>query len=605
MKNKKNAQNNGTPNTTTSQCLYPDVGIENGYYGIYDSENDKFIPKGRAVYVTKIFKDIQTGEQKVELQYRCGNKWWKHVFPREVVSTGRAAELSQYGVDVTSCSQYCFVKHMSNEMDMTSPVPCYSNLGWIVGVKGCPVYMLADCVIPGDLELLKDAVYTEALSAKCCGSRDEWYKMYDHYVAGSTPLELAVVLGVSSCLVGYLRNHIDINSLFVNLVGKTSTGKTTALNLAVSVAGSSAKCKGALKISWNATQNGIIGFLNGNMGVPIGIDELSESASTNLTNIIFQMTDGSNKLRANADGKPRPVYSWHTTVISTSNTSIYEYADRNEAVQTRVVEFVDVTWTSSAEQAEEINRVTSKHAGFLIQDFATALLAYTPDQLVERLDQIRKDLPIVGESTGKEVRIDHQLSVLMLAAQILQEDVHLNLNADQVRNFLLNYRDTLFRSQIREEDAAYIYFLDTCHSESRHFEKPDRTVTTDLWGVERTTSKYGTDCRELCIFRHRFEDVMVKGGFKSHKRLLKVWKERGILSADSDRLTRKVVLGGSAKTMYVIRMIDPDKIQLVVDETTAIQYSEKMVSSDAPFDLDQVVEVDPNVGAADTDPLEA
>ena len=57
--------------------------------------------------------------------------------------------------------------------------------------------------------------------------------------------------------------------------------------------------------------------------------------------------------------------------------------------------------------------------------------------------------------------------------------------------------------------------------------------------------------------------------------------------------------------MYVIRMIDPDKIQLVVDETTAIQYSEKMVSSDAPFDLDQVVEVDPNVGAADTDPLEA
>ena len=157
-------------------------------------------------------------------------------------------------------------------------------------------------------------------------------------------------------------------------------------------------------------------------------------------------------------------------MISTSNTSIYEYADRNEAVQTRVVEFVDVTWTSSAEQAEEINRVTSKHAGFLIRDFATALLAYTPVQLVERLDQIRKDLPMVGESTGKEVRIDHQLSILMLAAQILQEDVHLDLNADQVRNFLLNHRDALFRSQIREEDAAYIYFLDTCHSESRHFE---------------------------------------------------------------------------------------------------------------------------------------
>lgn len=601
MKNKKNAQNNGTPNTTTPMCLHPNILVDNGYYGIYVSETDKFYPKGRAVHVTKIFKDIQTGEQRVNLQFSCGNVWGTHTFSRSVVASGDVKELSQYGVDVTNCTQSCFIKHISNQMDTTSPVLCYSNLGWITRSKESLVYMLADCVIPGNLKLLKDAVYTESLSAKCCGSRDEWFKMYDSYVAGSTPLELAVVLGVSGCLVGYLRNHIDINSLLVNLVGKTSTGKTTALNLAVSVAGSSVRRNGSLKISWNATQNGIIGFLNGNMGVPIGIDELSESASTNLTNIIFQMTDGSNKLRANADGKPRPVYSWHTTVISTSNTSIYEYADRNEAVQTRVVEFVDVPWTSSAEQAEEINRVTSNHAGFLIRDFATALLAYTPDQLVERLDQIRKDLPIVGESTGKEVRIDHQLSVLMLAAQILQEDVHLNLNADQVRNFLLNYRDTLFRSQIREEDAAYIYFLDTCHSESRHFEKPGRTVTTDLWGVERTTSKYGTDCRELCIFRHWFEEVMEKGGFKNYKRMLKAWKERGVLSADSDRLTRKVVLGGSAKTMYVIRVIDPDKIQLVVNETTALQYGEKIISSDAPFDFDQAVEVVPDVGTANTD----
>ena len=94
---------------------------------------------------------------------------------------------------------------------------------------------------------------------------------------------------------------------------------------------------------------------------------------------------------------------------------------------------------------------------------------------------------------------------------------------------------------------------------------------------------------------------MEKGGFKNHKRMLKAWKERGVLSADSDRLTRKVVLGGSAKTMYVIKVIDPDKIQLVVNETTALQYGEKIISSDAPFDFDQAVEVVPDVGTADTD----
>ena len=53
--------------------------------------------------------------------------------------------------------------------------------------------------------------------------------------------------------------------------------------------------------------------------------------------------------------------------------------------------------------------------------------------------------------------------------------------------------------------------------------------------------------------------------------------------------------------MYVIRVIVPDKIQLVVNEATALQYGEKIISSDTPFDFDQAVEVVPDVGTADTD----
>ena len=71
--------------------------------------------------------------------------------------------------------------------------------------------------------------------------------MYSRCVAGHTPLELAVTLGASACLVGYLSGKIGTETLFVNIVGKTSTGKTTMLNLAVSTAGPSVKKKAASK----------------------------------------------------------------------------------------------------------------------------------------------------------------------------------------------------------------------------------------------------------------------------------------------------------------------------------------------------------------------
>ena len=83
------------------------------------------------------------------------------------------------------------------------------------------------------------------------------------------------------------------------------------LNLAVSTAGPSVKKEGSLKISWNATGNGITGLLSGNAGVPIAIDELSESASGDLTQLLFQIADGSSKLRAKTDGTPRPADTWH------------------------------------------------------------------------------------------------------------------------------------------------------------------------------------------------------------------------------------------------------------------------------------------------------
>ena len=573
--------------------LHTNIGIYNGELGFLDEE-DKFHPVSHAVKAPSIRKDLETGVEEVLLEYTSGGAQESRWFPREVVAKADISELARYGVEISNSSKYYFGLHMDNQLYQAKRYSSYSHVGW-KKVNRKLHYLLADASIPS---LSPVASYTGSLNARRCGEEDAWNDMYSRCVAGHTPLELAVVLGASSCLVGYLSGKIGTETLFVNIVGKTSTGKTTMLNLAVSTAGPSVKKEGSLKISWNATGNGITGLLSGNTGVPIAIDELSESASNNLTQLLFQVADGSSKLRAKTDGTPRPADTWHTTVLSTSNVSVYDFTNGNDALQTRVLEFEDVPWTRSAKEAEEINRVTASNAGFLIPKFAGALAKYTRDDLVDRLEEIRGGLPPVENPSGKESRIDLSISLLILTAEILEQDVQLQLNANKIRDFLCEYREKTYRSKMSEEDEAYIRFVCRYQAISQRFTVP--APSNDVWGRRRQKNGW----QEVCVYKERMEEMLTKEQqgkavqAVNITRILKNWKQRGILSADNDRLTRKVQIGSEKPIMYVIRLVDPDKIQQVTDPKSALTYREIPDKPDQlPFDLDQTTPVEEEASA--------
>ena len=64
--------------------------------------------------------------------------------------------------------------------------------------------------------------------------------LYIQEVKGHTPLELMVCIAISALIIGMLnRSKIGgFDSLLVHLVGSSTTGKTTAGMLGVSLAGS-------------------------------------------------------------------------------------------------------------------------------------------------------------------------------------------------------------------------------------------------------------------------------------------------------------------------------------------------------------------------------
>ena len=117
------------------------------------------------------------------------------------------------------------------------------------------------------------------------GTFDNWFNMYLEEVKGSLLLELAVVFGISALVTSFLKHKHDVEfaGIIFSFTGQSSTGKSTAAALAVSVAGNPTKGNETLFRSWNATRNALEGYLSNNFGIPIVFDELSSATFKDTT----------------------------------------------------------------------------------------------------------------------------------------------------------------------------------------------------------------------------------------------------------------------------------------------------------------------------------
>ena len=79
----------------------------------------------------------------------------------------------------------------------------------------------------------------------------------------------------------------------------------------------------------------------GNRGVVTVLNELGKSLTKNMTRLIFDLSEGSDKKRLNTDLKARISKGYSTTFISTGESSLLEKCDTKlEGLAVRVMESV-------------------------------------------------------------------------------------------------------------------------------------------------------------------------------------------------------------------------------------------------------------------------
>jgi putative DNA primase/helicase len=139
------------------------------------------------------------------------------------------------------------------------------------------------------------------------GSLDDWRENVGKPCSGNSRL----VLAVSAAFAAPLLYILDRPNFGIQLVGKSSTGKTTALRVAASVYGPHAYVK-----SWRATDNGLENVAFNHNDMLLILDELGEMSPQKIGAAVYMLANGSGKTRANTSGDAKQPKTWRIALLA-------------------------------------------------------------------------------------------------------------------------------------------------------------------------------------------------------------------------------------------------------------------------------------------------
>ena len=136
-----------------------------------------------------------------------------------------------------------------------------------------------------------------------------------------------LVFALSVAFAGPFLNVSNMDNVIFHLFGNSSTGKTTALQVASSVWGKGAdpqSCghSGTLIERWNTTQNAMEPIAATHSGIFLAMDELGSSGDSVIS--VYNITAGKGKARMSETGALRDQHVWTLCTLSSGEFSMLE-----------------------------------------------------------------------------------------------------------------------------------------------------------------------------------------------------------------------------------------------------------------------------------------
>lgn len=407
--------------------------------------------------------------------------------------------------------------------------------------------------------------YNGKLDIKPVGSFEKWKNTIIEYVLPQKYLQLITILGLSSVTMGFLQNEMD-GSLFVHIFGPSSKGKTTGAMVALSTAGNpNIMAKNTLFADYGDTANFLISMLAGNHGFPIVYDELSKAQTKNLSEFVYNVTNGKDKGRLKSNSEQRDVATWCTTVLSTGESSLLSRCNNNAGLLVRVLEICPDEITATAEQAEALKDGIIHNYGWantILAKYYLENTKYVMSTFNKYREILKNDISISNELVNRLIK---KLSAIITTAYFARKVLEIDFDVIAIKKILIKAVLKQNEEHPFEQSKLLIDCLlsDLTTNPSRYFELNPRKPFGDLFG--QNIRGFLREIKPIAINDERcsieliypttnFEWLLKKFGFTNKLKELKALDEKGFIKKEGSHYSIRRKIAGRKIPVYVLTL---------------------------------------------------
>ncbi len=545
-----------------------------GYVKVDKDDKPKFVPLGDAVTIESITTNIENNEITLLLSCKyLGKKKWTEIPREKITDYSLLQDLAKIGADVTRKHFDLFVdslrlqEHSMNQSGVGTEM-VYSNVGWknitctdcYTGLNSTELCFRADTIIGN-----YNARYTGNLKIDSMGGYDIWRKMVLNCVIGHTALEIVLLAGLSAVINGLIATQTTGENPIIHICGVSGSGKSTGAILAASTAGEpydgsriiidsyrKVNTQNSVYGSWSATANAVLNTCSGNHGYPIILNELGKYLSKDMTSLIYNMSEGTDKKRLNQQMESYQLEGFFTTIISVGEHSILNRcASKADGLKIRVLE-IDQQLTSSAEQADTIKSICRKNNGHAVPMMAQYIIKHGGNQMVLDLyKENRKTLLVNWPKTPFAERFVSKFPALFLTtADLAEKALNIKFSREAIIDYFLRHEQV--NGQNRNSAAtSYDMIIEECRIHYTNFHSENSLACSkEVWGaikkVKRTLPNGKQVVSEYMIRPSIVTKILAEKGFENISTCIEAWEQAGVISRDKDRPTRSRKIGPKA-----------------------------------------------------------
>lgn len=607
--------------------IYTATKIQNDYFGVNvrtDDKKIKFRPLGKLPALEEVLECIEDDKVYIKLSSSfCGRRKVAYVLHGDLLDPQMCRELADLGFDVAKALSGHFVDAIRLQIEGweatgIAPTAAYTALGWMQVPYDDPntgqlmsKLCYRSCKLVGIKRPIK---YIGPYDIEPTGDYNTWRQLMIADVIPYPALQLVLVAALSAVIVGLLAIKIPIENPIVHLNLPSGKGKSTAGYVAAATAGKpfdgtmtaideDGKVieKQSLYQSWGATDNAMVATQAGNRGVVTVLNELGKSLTKNMTRLIFDLSEGSDKKRLNTNLKTRISKGYSTTFISTGESSLLEKCDTKlEGLAVRVME-ITKPLTKDAEHANRIKDGCYNNCGFAAPKLAQHIIHNGGiDYVLPRYQAWKAKLRAsFQEGPSMERFVEKFAALFVTTAEIASAALDLPFDIDGLLAFLDEY-DREHGAERNTSAASYEIILQDCMTHIHKFHKRvDKSVqarvtindftvppTGECWGRITQMSKRHTDgrliIREVEVRKNILEELLAKRGYTNKSTCIDAWKAMGVLDFEDPThpcRSRKVDPHSEKEKVYVLRIFDENEAILPSYTQTCLTPFKSAVSS--------------------------